>query len=151
MQTGSRGFTLIELLLVVAILFILAAIVIVALNTPQQLSSLRDMQRKEDVNMIISAVTNYMVATNGKLPGNIPNDTPKEICRWNVAPADCEAEGGVNLRTLSGTYLEELPMDPQAPKTGTGTYYTIVRGRDRRLTVSAWNSELSETPISETR
>ena len=150
-MSGSRGFTLIELLLVIAIIAILAAIVMVALNTPQQLSGLRDQQRREDVNLIATAVTNYMVATNGKLPGNIPSGSPKEICRWNVIPETCLAEGGVNLRMLSGAYLEEQPVDPQAPESGTGTYYTIVRGSDRRLTVSAWNTELSEEPISETR
>lgn len=150
-MSTSRGFTLIELLLVVLILAVLAAIVIVALSTPQQMSGLRDLRRKEDVNMIVTAITNYMVATNGKIPGNIPNLTPKEICRWSVPPAECLAEGGVNLRALSGAYLEELPMDPQAPETGTGTYYTIVRGKDRRLTVSAWKTEVNEREISETR
>lgn len=149
-MSTSRGFTIIELLLVIAIIAILAAIVMVALKAPQ-LSGLRDQRRKEDVRLIVTAITNYMVSTNGKLPGNIPSGTPKEICRWSTLPEYCIAEGGVNLRMLSGAYLEKLPMDPQAPDTGTGTYYTIVRGADRRLTVSAWNTELSETPIYEIR
>jgi len=54
---GRRGFTLIELLVVIAIIGILAAVVLVSLNSAR--SKARDAQRKSDITNISLALEMY--------------------------------------------------------------------------------------------
>ena len=136
------GFTLIELLLVIGIIAILAAIVIVAINPTKQLGDARDAQRRSDVNTILNAVYQYAIDNNGTLPGNIPTgSTAWQVCKDSYLPATCIVAPsgygtGVNLRMLSGSYVVNLPADPQSA-TSTGTNYFIVKDSNGRVTVSA--------------
>lgn len=155
------GFTLIELLLVIGIIAILAAIVIVAINPTKQLGDARDAQRRSDVNTILNAVYQYAIDNNGNLPGNIPTGTgaaAREICRdvdsngVEVGIGTCSAyatTAPVYLGALSGTYVVNLPADPQSA-TSTGTNYFIVQDSSGRVTVSAPGVEQA-TSISVTR
>ena len=129
------GFTLIELLLVIGIIAILASIVIVAINPTKQLGDARDAQRRSDVNTILNAVYQYAIDNNGTLPSGIPTSTAgaKYICKGNAA----SCVNGVNLRILTGAYLVNIPADPQAPSSGTGTNYSIVQDTNGRITVAA--------------
>ena len=56
-----RGFTLIELLIVIAILGVLAAGVVVAINPSQRLRQARDSQRKMAIGQIRSVLVSYFV------------------------------------------------------------------------------------------
>jgi type IV pilus assembly protein PilA len=135
------GFTLIELLLVIGIVAILLSIVLVAINPTKQLGDARNVTRHEDVYAILNAVYQFAVENNGDLPGNIPTTSPKFICKPEVIPENCVKAGGVNLRMLSGSYLNPIPQDPQSPLTGTGTRYTIVQDTDGKITVAAPDAE----------
>jgi len=64
---GKKGFTLIELLIVIAILGILAAGVLVAINPVAQMQKARDAIRRSDARQLVDAVESYFV-TNGKYP-----------------------------------------------------------------------------------
>jgi type IV pilus assembly protein PilA len=149
-----RGFTLIELLLVIGIIAILASIVIVAINPTKQLGDARNAQRRSDVNTILNAVYQYAIDNNGNLPTGIPvaPADAKEICSSAIAGTDCTDDwGAVNLRILTGSYLLNVPKDPQIPSASGGTtHYRIVQDANGRITVSASAPEQNAT-ISVTR
>jgi prepilin-type N-terminal cleavage/methylation domain-containing protein len=145
----KRGFTLIELLLVIGIIAILAAIVIVAINPTKQLGNARDAQRKSDVNTLLNAIYQYAIDNNGNLPTAISSaatGTARYICK--VKPASCLG-AGIDLNVLTGAYLVSIPSDPRSATT-TGTYYTVVRDSNNRVTIAAPGVE-QLTSISVTR
>ena len=134
--TGAKaGFSLIELLLVIGILAILAAIVIVAMN-PKPMVDERNAKRTKDIQMLLDAVTQYAVETKGVFPAGI-TITAKEICRSSELPC----HNGVDLDVLTGSYLPELPIDPLASSSGTGSHYTIMKDRQNRITIAAPEAE----------
>jgi type IV pilus assembly protein PilA len=134
----SEGFTLIELLLVIGIIAILASIVIVAINPTKQLGDARNAQRRSDVNTILNAVYQYSIDNNGTIPTTIAT-TAGYVCKTNAV----SCTGGIDLTVLtaSGRYLTRIPVDPQEPTASTGSYYTIVRDNNNRITVVAPRAE----------
>ncbi|KKU20063.1 MAG: hypothetical protein UX30_C0004G0011 [Candidatus Saccharibacteria bacterium GW2011_GWA2_46_10] len=145
-----RGFTLIELLLVIGIIAILASIVIVAINPTKQLGDARNAQRRSDVNTVLNAVYQYAIDNNGTLPGTIPSGTAKLICESDTTGDPCTVTaGGVDLSSIVGTYIVDIPEDPQDAATGT-VGYTIVQDANGRVTVAAPSAEQSAV-ISVTR
>ncbi len=66
-----RGFTLIELLIVIAIMGILAAAVLVAINPIKRSQQARDAARKSDIGQIASALQAY---STGPGQGQYPTD-----------------------------------------------------------------------------
>ena len=138
------GFTLIELLLVIGIIAILASIVIVAINPTKQLGDARDAQRRNDVNSILNAVYQYAIDNNGTLPTGITTSST-EICA-----DDATSCSDVNLNVLTGSYLLNIPEDPQN-QTATGTNYFISKDASGRVTVTAPGTEQASTTISVTR
>ena len=129
------GFTLIELLLVIGIIAILASIVIVAINPTKQLGDARNAQRRSDVNTILNAVYQYAIDNNGVLPSTITT-TESEICTSaQVEAGTCPGTAsGISLSVLTGSYLVDIPADPQATE---GTDYMISQDAQGRVTVSA--------------
>lgn len=95
----SAGFTLIELLIVIAILGILAAGILVAINPLQQLAKARDATRKTAAKQINDAITRYFTVN-----GSYPDTT----CNW------CNSEGGPNWipSLVSSGELKNVPIDP---------------------------------------
>ena len=145
------GFTLIELLLVIGIIAILASIVIVAINPTKQLGEARDAQRQSDVNTIINAIYQYAIDNNGALPDNLGDITvgvARPVCRgdWDAECEGLSVDTEVTLTHLTGSYLVNIPIDPQAT-TGTGTNYTIQRNANNRLTVCAPGTEQAASTI----
>ena len=120
--TSHRGFTILELMIAVGIIALMAAMVIVIIDPKKQLSEARNAVRRADVNIILNAVETYARDHGGSLPETITT-SETEICRIEKG-IDCT--GLIDLRTLSGTYVLTLPIDPST-MTGASTSYTIFR------------------------
>ena len=91
------GFTLIELLIVIAILGILAAAVMIAINPNKRLQQARDATRLADTSQISESVAEYYV-THGTYPPNPSLSTETEFA----------SDEGPNW--IPG--LDKLPQDP---------------------------------------
>jgi prepilin-type N-terminal cleavage/methylation domain-containing protein len=68
MNRKNFGFTLIELLIVIAILGVLAAGVVVAINPAKRLGDARNAQRKTDLGQMAQAIEAYAVLHSGQYP-----------------------------------------------------------------------------------
>jgi len=151
-QRAQAGFTLIELLVVIGVVAILLAITIIAINPSQHFQGARNAQRQSDVTTILDAVYQYEAANSGNLPAAL-------VSLGTTATALSKA--GIDLCTLTPTYLADIPLDPSGgTKTGgtstctATTYvtgYTIAKSATgNRFTVAAPSAENGAT-ISVTR
>lgn len=144
---SGAGFTLIELLIVIAIIGILFAVVIIAVNPGRQIAQGNNAARQSHVNAVLNAVGQYTVANTGNLPAGI--DTTNRVLGTCAAGATCTAVAPaaacLNLSAaLTPTYITSMPTDP---KTGTAadTDYYVVRDANNRVTVGACEPELGIT------
>ncbi len=134
----TKGFTLIEILLVIAIMAILAAIVIVAINPAKQFGEAQNVQRQSDVRAILDATIQYSLDNSGALPSGIPVGTTCNNDGQPICQVDVVCEGGVSLDSLiSGrVYLTDLPTDPTAGDVEV-TGYSIMQNSSGRTSVCA--------------
>lgn len=138
------GFTLLELLIVLAILSILIAAVVIAINPGKQFSKARNAQRQANLRATITAIYE-----------NIINNRGAFVCTAGPVPTTVttikKGTGGYDL--CSCLVPEYLPLIMVDPSTGTGedcsaydSGYTIVRDVfSGRITVAAPATELGET------
>ena len=68
---SKKGFTLIEIIAAVALLLILSAIVIIAINPARNFAESRNTQRSSNVNAILNAIGHYAVDNKSQLPNGI--------------------------------------------------------------------------------
>lgn len=168
MISTKKGFTLLEMLLVIAIIAILAAIVIVAINPAKQLGDANNAQRQSDVLAILNAIQQYAIDNSGSYTAlDLTDDTPDD-CGDTTGSFICEdgqaCVGGTDLHTILATtspsYISEIPLDPQAIANGSTTaaqdgddfsgYAVVLDSSTGRVTVCAPSAENDET-ISVTR
>lgn len=94
--TQNRGFTLIELLVVIVILAILSTIGYVTFAGVQK--NARDTKRRQDVDALAKAITQYRSA-NGTYPGG-------------ACSADNAGDWPAAFKTAIAPYMSEIPKDP---------------------------------------
>ena len=114
---AKRGFTLIELLIVIAILTIMAAAVIAAVNPAKRSRQARDAARKQHINNIANALIGYYTLTfhyPGELvcdstvyTGNFPCGIVAPSTDWSTLPEKIQP----SLVTEQG-FSKKLPIDP---------------------------------------
>lgn len=156
LRDSRRGFTLIELLIVIAILTVLFAITIVAVNPARQFSQANNAQRRSDVSALLNAIFQYSADNRGSFPAFINSTSTQQIgsstgscaiaCGATTTVATC-----INLDpTLVPTYLAAIPYDPLQSNASSTRYAVIKSASNNRLTLTACDAELGQT-ISITR
>jgi len=80
----NKGFTLIELLIVIAIVGILAAAILVAINPGKRMAQARDAQRKNDISAIANALIGYYA-----LIGNYPGENACDSSVGRASTLNC--------------------------------------------------------------
>jgi len=159
LKTHNLGFTLLEVLLIIAIIAILTAVVIVAINPGRQLAQARNSGRTSDLRSIYSAVNQYYI-DNKEWPTTIP-ETLTEICDTGSAPdsSGIDCTDLVDLSILVPTYISAVPADPNngiafnsflktahAQAVGTG-YFIALNGSSQSLSLTAPSSTEYDLPL----
>ena len=106
----QSGFTLIELLIVIAVIGVLAAVVLAAINPLEQLARGRDSSRTSAVDELGRAILAYYTAQNATFPGGAASWTTSLVSSGDIKvipanPAYTQAGVGVcstNLGTGTG-------------------------------------------------
>ncbi len=137
-KSRLSGFTLVELIVVLAILSIILALVLVAINPAKRLSDAADTQRWSDINNILNAINQY-AADNKNLPPGVTTTAMKLSSPG--ATGFCNA-------LVNGGYLAVMPVDNSDGGAFTdcnnfttgGTGYTVVRLTNGSVQVSTQNS-----------
>ncbi len=144
----SRGFTLLEILLTVAILAILSAVTLSAINPIRQMAQARDSQRKSDVSEIHKAVQQYFI-DKGIYPAEVASDT--QVYNICSSPVYIPGNSGiaacgdlVNIARVLPVYLNGIPIDPTASKLGIDTLYRVAVNKVSGVYVEAPKTEIAQ-------
>jgi prepilin-type N-terminal cleavage/methylation domain-containing protein len=148
MKKNKKGFTLLEILLVIALIGVLIAIALVAINPNRQLAQARNLGRREDITNIYNAIEQYTIKNKGNLPNSI-STTYKEICDTgtrgvtDALPSENYCDGKVDLRVLVPKYISSIPKDSQVTLSSS-TGYEVLKTATNQITMIAKKSELNQ-------
>ena len=134
-KSKAPGFTLIEILVVVALIAILAAVTIIAINPAKNFADTRNSTRSADVTAILNAVTQYTSEQ-----GNALSDFGT-IATCPTTSAVGTGAGNINLATLLvDEFIVAIPLDPSSG-TAADTGYTICQTTGARVQIDAPDAE----------
>jgi len=134
-KSKAAGFTLIEILVVVALIAILAAVTIIAINPAKNFADTRNSTRSADVTAILNAVTQYTSEQ-----GNALSDFGT-IATCPTTSAVGTGAGNINLATLLvDEFIVAIPLDPSSG-TAADTGYTICQTTGARVQIDAPDAE----------
>lgn len=151
-----RGFTLIEILIGIALLAILLALVVAAINPAQRFQDARNTQRFSDITGIMDAINLNMLANNGvwtcaTTPVNkFPTTTPTNMADGTSDPLGYD----ICPCLVTSGYIASMPVDPSDGDPGVpcGTYNTMYKvvqsDATKVITVNAPSAEEETISIS---
>jgi prepilin-type N-terminal cleavage/methylation domain-containing protein len=144
MKTNNvkKGFTLIEILVVVALIAILAAVTIVAINPGKNFADTRNTQRSADVSTILNAITQFTSEEGRTIDDLGTIRTCGDAAGRTKIGTTSSATAGewANLQTnLVDEYLVAVPKDPEG--TDADTLYEMCKTTGGRVEVHAPNAE----------
>lgn len=148
----TQGFTLIELIVTIAILAIILAIVVVAINPAEQISRSRDAKRVADLdslrsawNLYLAQATTTIVLGNAASNGCVGNTTTTYFISRTTPTSTGNAAGGATVassaqsieagagwaparidQTPGGAAIPVLPVDPKGTATTEEFFYAYV-------------------------
>ncbi|MGA1047814.1 MAG: type II secretion system protein [Minisyncoccia bacterium] len=136
----QKGFTLLEVLLTIALMGILFAILLVAINPTRQLAQSRNLVRQSDINEIYEALEYYRISQKN-YPVGI-TETKTDICDTgsNSINQGTIPTGCIDLRVLVPTYLSAIPKDPSG-----GLYKLYRNPENNKIGIEAPDSELGKS------
>jgi len=131
------GFTLIELLIVIAILGILAAAVLVAVNPGKRQKQARDAARKNDIGQLATALQAFYT-TPGQ--GTYPAGLTALTASGDLKQIPTDPIGGVYSYTLNGTSTESgiyIVMEDPTGASGSVWCWQSTSGKAQEQTASS--------------
>lgn len=140
-NNSQKGFTLIEILVVVALIAILAAVTIVALNPAASFEKTRNAQRQADVNTILNAITQF-TSEEGRTIDELGTMVTCDPANPATLTMLGTGTGNLNLAApglLVDEYIVAIPKDPSGDDTN--TLYGICRTAGGRVEVHATAAE----------
>jgi prepilin-type N-terminal cleavage/methylation domain-containing protein len=140
----KEGFTLLEMLIVIAVIAVLSAIVIIAINPARQLAQARNVQRASDIRTIYNAVQQYYI-DNKEWPTSSLSSSLQDICLEEDTAAQNNC---ISLNILVPNYLSAIPRDPLS--TDTTGYQIAINSNSQTpaLTASLSFNDYNLEPIN---
>lgn len=156
LKNNNLGLTMAGLIVTVLIIAILSAAAFIWLDPLAKIGQAKDERRRHDVNIIATAISNYVNDHQGALPVLGAVTTSKQVL-CQVQSAVNKSCGGDNVPCLRiaqqdfyDDYLPQLPLDPDKTA-NTDTGYYLEKDADNNLIVGACDTygstAITATPL----
>lgn len=124
-SNSQKAFTLIELLIVIAVLGILAAAIITAINPVKRINQAKDSNYKSDIAQIATAMQTYLTARGTEGKAYYPSII-KDLVTANEMKSEPKPSGKIECaNSTEGGTTYCLRIDPPTCTTGSGNCVNV--------------------------